>query len=139
MSPLPNPAITPLLAPRMDQTWSASSGSDSDGTLSKKDSGKSSSGKVFKLSSKGGTDGARGRAAIPPRRYTCDDCGMTFAKASALAEHVVRSLLLCCSKVLNPNLSQVETDHGVSFRREALIQTLRHPVSTFESVCEDSD
>lgn len=32
----------------------------------------------------------QGRAAVPPRRYTCLDCGQAFAKKSALDEHVVR-------------------------------------------------
>lgn len=32
-----------------------------------------------------------GRAAVPPRRYTCDDCGQVFAKKSALDEHTVRA------------------------------------------------
>lgn len=31
----------------------------------------------------------QGRAAVQPRRYTCQDCGMVFANRTALDEHVV--------------------------------------------------
>lgn len=39
--------------------------------------------------SKAGSLLGQGRAAVPVRRYTCEDCGEAFAKASALAEHIV--------------------------------------------------
>lgn len=88
------PSSFPSSSPT-EEDYSSSSSSDSDSSLPSPSSSSSSSSSsststkaqiktlpiLFEL-------GCRTLAAVPPRRYTCEDCSMTFNKASALAEHI---------------------------------------------------
>lgn len=47
-------------------------------------------------------DLTRQGAAVPPRQFACEECGMVFAKKSALSEHFVRTLSVDCPLITPP-------------------------------------
>lgn len=85
------PSSFPSLSPT-EEDYSSSSSSDSDSSLPSPST--TSNQEVIKIRSSTNILklelelDCRTLAAVPPRRFTCEDCSMTFNKASALAEHI---------------------------------------------------